>query len=147
MSYSLVPEIAKDREGFLQDYTLTGRTGVFPGYQSFLGIVHTMMSQYSKFNKMSREIKWRKDISSINYIEISTWTRQEHTGFSHQNPSFIGAVLNLKPNAARVYLFRPEHIFVDFCSLSSLQELRQSDRGFDIAAARLVKSFGSRYTL
>lgn len=63
-----------------------------------------MMTQYSKFSKMSKEVSWRKDISSINYIETSTWTRQEHNGFSHQNPSFIGAVLNLKPNAARVYL-------------------------------------------
>jgi xylulose-5-phosphate/fructose-6-phosphate phosphoketolase len=52
----------------------------------------------------ARETKWRKDISSINYLETSTWTRQEHNGFSHQNPSFIGAVLNLKPDAARVYL-------------------------------------------
>ena len=62
------------------------------------------MIQYSKFNKMARESTWRKDISSINYLETSTWTRQEHNGFSHQNPSFIGAVLNLKPSAARVYL-------------------------------------------
>lgn len=91
-------------QGFLQGYTLTGRTGLFPSYESFLGIVQTMMIQYSKFNKMARETTWRKDISSLNYIETSTWTRQEHNGFSHQNPSFIGAVLNLKPNAARVYL-------------------------------------------
>jgi xylulose-5-phosphate/fructose-6-phosphate phosphoketolase len=63
-----------------------------------------MMVQYSKFNKMARETGWRPDVSSINYIETSTWTRQEHNGFSHQNPSFIGAVLNLKPSAARVYL-------------------------------------------
>jgi xylulose-5-phosphate/fructose-6-phosphate phosphoketolase len=62
------------------------------------------MVQYSKFNKMARESTWRADIASINYIETSTWTRQEHNGFSHQNPSFIGAVLNLKPTAARVYL-------------------------------------------
>ncbi|KAL9100199.1 MAG: hypothetical protein Q9163_004395 [Psora crenata] len=94
-------------QGFLQGYTLTGRTGLFPSYESFLGIVHTMMVQYSKFNKMARETTWRKDISSINYIETSTWTRQEHNGFSHQNPSFIGAVLNLKPQAARVY-FPPD---------------------------------------
>lgn len=62
------------------------------------------MVQYSKFNKMSRETSFRGDLASINYIETSTWTRQEHNGFSHQNPSFIGAVLNLKPAAARVYL-------------------------------------------
>ncbi|KAL2047306.1 hypothetical protein N7G274_001327 [Stereocaulon virgatum] len=91
-------------QGFMQGYTLTGRTALFPSYESFLGIVHTMMVQYSKFNKMARETTWRKDISSINYLETSTWTRQEHNGFSHQNPSFIGAVLNLKPSAARVYL-------------------------------------------
>lgn len=91
-------------QGFLQGYTLTGRTGLFPSYESFLGIIHTMMVQYSKFNKMARETTWRSDISSINYLETSTWTRQEHNGFSHQNPSFIGAVLNLKPTAARVYL-------------------------------------------
>lgn len=91
-------------QGFLQGYTLTGRTGIFPSYESFLGIIHTMMVQYSKFNKMARETTWRTDLSSINYIETSTWTRQEHNGFSHQNPSFIGAVLNLKPDAARVYL-------------------------------------------
>ncbi|TVY81580.1 putative phosphoketolase, partial [Lachnellula suecica] len=94
-------------QGFLQGYTLTGRTGIFPSYESFLGIIHTMMVQYSKFNKMARETTWRTDISSINYIETSTWTRQEHNGFSHQNPSFIGAVLNLKPDAARVY-FPPD---------------------------------------
>lgn len=94
-------------QGFLQGYTLTGRTGIFPSYESFLGIIHTMMVQYSKFNKMARETSWRTDISSINYIETSTWTRQEHNGFSHQNPSFIGAVLNLKPTAARVY-FPPD---------------------------------------
>ncbi|KAI9706482.1 MAG: hypothetical protein M1836_003488 [Candelina mexicana] len=91
-------------QGFLQGYTLTGRVGLLPSYESFLGIIHTMMVQYSKFCKMAAETTWRKHIGSINYLETSTWTRQEHNGFSHQNPSFIGAVLNLKPTAARVYL-------------------------------------------
>ncbi|KAL1837373.1 hypothetical protein VTJ49DRAFT_3955 [Mycothermus thermophilus] len=91
-------------QGFMQGYTLTGRHAVFPSYESFLGIVHTMMVQYAKFVKIAREVSWRGDTPSINYIETSTWTRQEHNGFSHQNPSFIGAVLNLKPAAARVYL-------------------------------------------
>lgn len=91
-------------QGFMQGYTLTGRTALFPSYESFLGIVHTMMIQFSKFNKISRGLDWRGDLSSINYIETSTWARQEHNGFSHQNPSFIGAVLNLKAEAARVYL-------------------------------------------
>jgi xylulose-5-phosphate/fructose-6-phosphate phosphoketolase len=93
-------------QGMLQGYTLTGRTGLFPSYEAFLGIVHTMMIQYAKFIKVASETRWRKDFpfGSINYIETSTWARQEHNGFSHQNPSFIGAVLDLKPKFARVYL-------------------------------------------
>ncbi|KAL2194191.1 XFP N-terminal domain-containing protein [Corynascus similis CBS 632.67] len=93
-------------QGFMQGYTLTGRTAIFPSYESFLGIVHTMMVQYSKFVKIAREVKWRGDLPSINYVETSTWARQEHNGFSHQNPSFIGAVLNIKPEAARVSFTR-----------------------------------------
>ncbi|KAL2268005.1 hypothetical protein VTJ83DRAFT_2851 [Remersonia thermophila] len=91
-------------QGFMQGYTMTGRHAVFPSYESFLGIVHTMMVQYAKFVKIARGVSWRGDTPSLNYIETSTWTRQEHNGFSHQNPSFIGAVLNLKPAAARIYL-------------------------------------------
>ncbi|KAG6837387.1 hypothetical protein H0H93_010546 [Arthromyces matolae] len=83
-------------QGMLQGYTLTGRTGLFPSYEAFLGIIHTMMVQYSKFCKMAEETSWRHPCGSLNYLETSTWTRQEHNGFSHQNPSFIGAVLNLK---------------------------------------------------
>ena len=52
----------------------------------------------------AKETTWRQPVGSLNYVETSTWTRQEHNGFSHQNPSFIGAVLNLKPQLARVYL-------------------------------------------
>ncbi|EXJ91977.1 hypothetical protein A1O3_00527 [Capronia epimyces CBS 606.96] len=94
-------------QGWMQGYTLTGRVALFPSYEAFLGIIHTMMVQFAKFGKMARELTWRKDVASINYLETSTWTRQEHNGFSHQNPSFIGAVLNLKPDAARVY-FPPD---------------------------------------
>lgn len=89
-------------QGFMQGYTLTGRTSIFPSYESFLGIIHTMMVQFAKFSKIASALKWRGDCSSINYIETSTWARQEHNGFSHQNPSFIGAVLNVKADTARV---------------------------------------------
>ncbi|KAF3919992.1 hypothetical protein ABW20_dc0108443 [Dactylellina cionopaga] len=71
-------------QGFMQGYTLTGRSAIFPSYESFLGIIHTMMVQYSKFNKMGQETNWRGPLSSVNYIESSTWARQEHNGFSHQ---------------------------------------------------------------
>jgi xylulose-5-phosphate/fructose-6-phosphate phosphoketolase len=92
----------------LQGYTLTGRTGIFPSYEAFLGIIHTMMVQYSKFVKVANE-SWRKDFpcGSLNYIETSTWARQEHNGFSHQNPGLIGAILDLKPKFARIY-FPPD---------------------------------------
>jgi len=91
-------------QGMLQGYTLTGRTGLFPTYEAFVGIIHTMVVQYSKFAKMAHETDWRHDIGSVNFLETSTWARQEHNGFSHQNPSFIGALLDLKPKFARVYL-------------------------------------------
>lgn len=89
-------------QGFTLGYTLTGRTAVIPSYESFLGIIHTMGVQNSKFSKIARSLTWRGDVSSINYIETSTWARQEHNGFSHQNPPFIGAALNLKADIARV---------------------------------------------
>ena len=88
----------------IQGYTLTGRTALFPSYEAFIGIAQTMMVQYAKFVKMAKETNFRSPNASLNYLETSTWTRQEHNGFSHQNPSFIGAVLNLKADAARVYL-------------------------------------------
>ena len=90
--------------GMLQGYTMTGRTALFPSYEAFIGIAQTMMVQYAKFVKMAKETGFRAPNASLNYLETSTWTRQEHNGFSHQNPSFIGAVLNLKADAARVYL-------------------------------------------
>ena len=83
---------------------MTGRTALFPSYEAFIGIAQTMMVQYAKFVKMAKETNFRAPNASLNYLESSTWTRQEHNGFSHQNPSFIGAVLNLKADAARVYL-------------------------------------------
>jgi xylulose-5-phosphate/fructose-6-phosphate phosphoketolase len=90
--------------GMIQGYTLTGRTALFPSYEAFIGIAQTMMVQYSKFVKMAKETNFRAPNASLNYLVTSTWTRQEHNGFSHQNPGFITAVLNLKAETARVYL-------------------------------------------
>ncbi|GAA6005738.1 hypothetical protein JCM11491_003990 [Sporobolomyces phaffii] len=90
-------------QGWMQGYTLTGRHGLFPSYEAFLGIVATMMVQYSKFLRMGLETSWRSDVAALTYIETSTWTRQEHNGYSHQNPGFIGTVLSLPTNLARVY--------------------------------------------
>jgi xylulose-5-phosphate/fructose-6-phosphate phosphoketolase len=90
-------------QGWLQGYTMTGRSSCLPSYEAFLGIIGTMITQYSKFTKMASETPWRKDLASVTYIETSTWTRQEHNGFSHQNPGFIGTVLCLPTHLARVY--------------------------------------------
>ncbi|KND03602.1 uncharacterized protein SPPG_01077 [Spizellomyces punctatus DAOM BR117] len=94
-------------QGWMQGYTLTGRVALFPSYESFLPIITTMVIQYAKFQKVARETKWRKDIASITYIESSTLWRQEHNGYSHQNPSFIDALINLKTNMIRIY-FPPD---------------------------------------
>ncbi|BGP25236.1 hypothetical protein JCM10295v2_004158 [Rhodotorula toruloides] len=90
-------------QAWLQGYTLTGRHGVFPSYEAFLGIVTTMTVQYTKFMKMALETKWRGPTASLTYIETSTWTRQEHNGYSHQNPGFVSTVLSLPSQLARVY--------------------------------------------
>lgn len=76
-------------QGMLQGYTLTGRTGLFPSYEAFLGIVHTMMVQYMKFVKTAQETPWRQPVGSLNYVETSTWTRQEHNGFSVSFPLLL----------------------------------------------------------
>ncbi|KAI8147418.1 putative phosphoketolase [Fennellomyces sp. T-0311] len=91
-------------QGLLQGYTLTGRTGLFPSYEAFLGIVTTMLIQYAKFLKLGQETLWQRPIPSINYIESSTLWRQEHNGFSHQNPAFLNNLMNLKSDMIRIYL-------------------------------------------
>ncbi|KAG8960880.1 hypothetical protein FRC03_006048 [Tulasnella sp. 419] len=81
-----------------------GRHGLFPSYEAFLGIVTTMIAQFAKFRKMAVETKWRGDVASLNYIETSTLWRQEHNGFSHQNPGLIGNLLTLPRAMTRIYL-------------------------------------------
>nr|WRH23617.1 phosphoketolase [Naematelia aurantialba] len=91
-------------QGWMQGYTLTGRHALFPSYESFLGIVQTMIEQYGKFVKMALETKWRGDVAGLTYIETSTLWRQEHNGYSHQNPGLIGSFISLPRHLARVYL-------------------------------------------
>ncbi|WP_126548216.1 phosphoketolase family protein [Dictyobacter kobayashii] len=93
-----------DCQAWLQGYILTGRHGLFPTYEAFLNIIVSMMDQFSKFLKISSEFPWRLPVPSLNYLETSTLWRQEHNGFSHQNPGFINSVLNKKALVSRVYL-------------------------------------------
>ncbi len=91
-------------QGWMQGYALTGRYALFPSYEAFLGIITTMVDQYAKFIKMSKEFSWRLPVPSLNYIATSTLWRQEHNGFSHQNPGFLNTLLNKKGEMVRIYL-------------------------------------------
>jgi xylulose-5-phosphate/fructose-6-phosphate phosphoketolase len=91
-------------EGWLEGYLLTGRHGLFSCYEAFIHIVDSMMSQHAKWLKVARELPWRRPISSLNYLLTSHVWRQDHNGFSHQDPGFLDLVVNKKADIARVYL-------------------------------------------
>ena len=91
-------------QGLLQGYILTGRHGVLTSYEAFVPIISSMMDQYAKFLAQSKEVKWRGDLASLNYILTSTGWRQDHNGFSHQNPSFIDEVLRRENGIGQIFL-------------------------------------------
>lgn len=91
-------------QGLLQGYILTGRHGVLTSYEAFAPIISSMMDQYAKFLARSQEVKWRGDLASLNYILTSTGWRQDHNGFSHQNPSFIDEVLRRENGIGQIFL-------------------------------------------
>ncbi len=91
-------------QGWLEGYLLTGRHGLFPSYEAFIHIVDSMVSQHAKWLKVSAEIPWRRPIASLNYLLTSHVWRQDHNGFSHQDPGFIDHVVNKKADVIRVYL-------------------------------------------
>jgi len=89
---------------WLEGYLLTGRHGFFSCYEAFIHIVDSMFNQHAKWLKSSREIPWRRPIASLNYLLTSHVWRQDHNGFSHQDPGFIDLVVNKKADIVRVYL-------------------------------------------
>lgn len=91
-------------EGWLEGYLLTGRHGFFSCYEAFIHIVDSMFNQHAKWLETSRDIVWRRPIASLNYLLTSHVWRQDHNGFSHQDPGFIDHVLNKKADIIRVYL-------------------------------------------
>lgn len=91
-------------QGWLEGYLLTGRHGFFSCYEAFIHIVDSMFNQHAKWLKVSRELEWRKPISSLNYLLTSHVWRQDHNGFSHQDPGFIDLVANKSADIVRVYL-------------------------------------------
>ena len=91
-------------QGWLEGYLLTGRHGLFSCYEAFIHIVDSMFNQHAKWIKVSKEIPWRRPIASLNYLLTSHVWRQDHNGFSHQDPGFIDLVVNKKANIIRVFL-------------------------------------------
>jgi len=91
-------------QGWLEGYLLTGRHGLFSCYEAFIHIVDSMVNQHAKWLKVTRDIPWRRPISSLNYLLTSHVWRQDHNGFSHQDPGFIDHVVNKKADVVRVYL-------------------------------------------
>jgi len=91
-------------EGWLEGYLLTGRHGFFSCYEAFVHIIDSMFNQHAKWLKVSNQIPWRRPIASLNYLLSSHVWRQDHNGFSHQDPGFIDHVVNKKAEVIRVYL-------------------------------------------
>ncbi|WP_306317392.1 MULTISPECIES: phosphoketolase [unclassified Streptomyces] len=91
-------------QGWLEGYNLTGRHGLFSCYEAFVHIVDSMVNQHIKWLKTSRELAWRAPVPSLNYLLTSHVWRQDHNGFSHQDPGFVDHVLNKSPDVVRVYL-------------------------------------------
>src|SRR6202142_3562228 len=91
-------------QGWLEGYLLTGRHGLFNCYEAFIHIVDSMFNQHAKWLKVTHDIPWRRPIASLNYLLSSHVWRQDHNGFSHQDPGFIDHVVNKKAEIVRVYL-------------------------------------------
>lgn len=91
-------------EGWLEGYLLTGRHGLLHSYEAFIRIVDSMVNQHAKWIKMSNELPWRHPIASLNYLLTSHVWRQDHNGFTHQDPGFIDHLLNKKASVVRIYL-------------------------------------------
>jgi len=91
-------------QGWLEGYLLTGRHGLFTSYEAFVHIVDSMLNQHAKWLKVTNHIPWRRPVASLNYLLSSHVWRQDHNGFSHQDPGFIDHVVNKKSEIVRVYL-------------------------------------------
>jgi xylulose-5-phosphate/fructose-6-phosphate phosphoketolase len=91
-------------QGWLEGYLLTGRHGLFSCYEAFIHIVDSMFNQHAKWLKVSRELSWRRPVASLNYLLTSHVWRQDHNGFSHQDPGFVDLVANKKADIVRIYL-------------------------------------------
>ena len=126
-------------QGWLEGYLLTGRHGLFNCYEAFIHIVDSMFNQHAKWLKVTRGIPWRRPIASLNYLLSSHVWRQDHNGFSHQDPGFIDHVVNKKAEIIRVYLPPDANTpAVGRRPLPAQPRLRQRHRGRQAARAGLA---------
>ena len=127
-------------EGWLEGYLLTGRHGLFSCYEAFIHIIDSMFNQHAKWLKVSRNIPWRKPIASLNYLLTSHVWRQDHNGFSHQDPGFIDHVANKKSDIVRIYLPPDANCLLsvaDHCLRS--RELHQPDHRRQAAGVAVAR--------
>ncbi len=122
-------------QGWLEGYLLTGRHGFFSCYEAFIHIIDSMFNQHAKWLKVCNDIAWRRPIASLNYLLSSHVWRQDHNGFSHQDPGFIDHVVNKKAEVVRVYLPPDANTpAVGDRPLPAQPQLRQRDRRRQAAA-------------
>jgi xylulose-5-phosphate/fructose-6-phosphate phosphoketolase len=117
-------------QGLTQGYVLTGRHAMFASYEAFVQVVSSMMDQYAKFIRYAREVEWRGEFPSFNYILTSSGWRQDHNGFSHQNPGFIDDALRRQGNFVDVY-FPPD----GNSTLAVLEQVMKSTKQINIIVA------------
>jgi xylulose-5-phosphate/fructose-6-phosphate phosphoketolase len=91
-------------EGMLEGYLLSGRHGFFATYESFVHVIDSMFNQHAKWLEVARRLSWRKEVASLNLLITSTVWRQDHNGFTHEDPGFLDVVVNKSPNIVRIYL-------------------------------------------
>ena len=127
-------------QGWLEGYLLTGRHGFFSCYEAFIHIIDSMFNQHAKWLKTTRQIPWRRPIASLNYLLTSHVWRQDHNGFSHQDPGFIDHVVNKKAEVIRVYLPPDANTLLSrHRPLSAQPGLRQRDRRRQTAFAAVAR--------
>ena len=127
-------------EGWLEGYLLTGRHGLFNCYEAFIHIIDSMFNQHAKWLKVTRHIPWRRPIASLNILLASHVWRQDHNGFTHQDPGFIDHVVNKKAEIIRVYL-PPDTNYAALGDgpLPAQPALRQRDRGQQAPVAAVAR--------
>jgi xylulose-5-phosphate/fructose-6-phosphate phosphoketolase len=123
-------------EGWLEGYLLTGRHGFFSTYEAFVHVIDSMFNQHAKWLDISEEIPWRAPISSLNLLITSTVWRQDHNGFTHQDPGFLDIVVNKSPTVCRIYL--PPDIN---CLLSVADHCLRSTNDINVIVADKQKHF------